>query len=158
MKAFQFRLQRVLNWRRQQLELIEVKIERIHAELDSVDSARSRLRESLLECERQVREPGVLVGSELAALAGYQLFVKKRQAALLEQRKQYEDRLTEERRRLQEARRRVQLIEKLRERRLAEWKMEAAKEMETLAGELSVAAYVRNPREPWARLDDSKET
>ncbi len=148
MKTFRFRLQRVLNWRRQQLELVEATIERIHAELRNLDASRRRLQKSLWESELQIREPRVLEGSELGALARYQRFVKARQATLLEERKQCEVRLAEQRQKLEEARRRVRLLEKLQQRRLAEWKAEAAKEMEGLAGELSLAAYVRDPPQP----------
>lgn len=144
MKRFVFRLESVLRWRRSQFEHEQNRLRELAAERDRI---RLRLRELDEDRRRQEHEllaSGVLSGAELSALDAW----RQRQRAERERCEQAlgeaERRVAEQRERLLAARRRLRLLEKLKERRYAEWQAEADREMEALAAECHLARWGRD--------------
>ena len=141
MTSFRFRLQRVLELRRTQLEVEEARYQQRTAELAALDRTRAEVEASGIRAEIQVREWSPVAGHELAALDRFRLHVKAREADLVVQRMACVRKVDEQRRLMLEARRRMRLLERLRERRLAEWQAGSDRELEELAAESYLAKW-----------------
>ena len=143
MTTFHFRLEKVLAWRRTQLELAEIQFRREAAALAQLERAAADLEAHGLRTESEVRDFSPLAGSDLAALGGFRLYVERRARELAEQRAAQARKLAESERAMLEARRRCRLLERLRERRLAEWQSANARELEQVAAESFLARFAR---------------
>ena len=78
MTPFRFRLEKVLAWRRMQLELEEIKFKQASAAVLELDRARAALENEARGTEFQVRDWNPLAGSDLAALGGFRQHAEKR--------------------------------------------------------------------------------
>lgn len=141
MTSFQFPLQRVLEWRRTELELEEIQYRRQVAILAGLDRQRAELEEAGKSAERQVREWNPLAGGDLGALGGFRLHVSARQQEMALSRGECTRQLDRQHSLMLEARRRLRLLERLKERRLAEWRSACNKELEELASESYLAKW-----------------
>ncbi len=146
MTQFRFRLERVLAWRRTQLELAEQRFERQNAALAEFDRARAALDAAGVRTEMAVRQWDAVTGSDLAALDAFRRDLRRRQNDLEAQRAGARREMEERRTAMMEARRRCRLLERLKERRLAEWNREADRETEQLAAELALGRQRTGPR------------
>lgn len=143
MTQFRFPLERVLHWRRVQLEQEENRLQRQAATLAAVDRQRAELEAAAARTEIQVRQWSPLSGRDLAALAGFRTHVQNEGRRLAAQRAKEQAQLNVRRQAMLEARRRCRLLERLRERRLAEWRMEHDREAEQFATECYLAGLAR---------------
>ncbi len=143
MTTFTFRLDKVLAWRRTQLELAEVEFRREAAARAALDRALAELEARGIRTEAEVRDWPALAGRDLSALSGFRLYVERRAKELAAQRKAQTKKLAERQQTMLEARRRCRLLERLRERRLAEWQSENARELEQVAAESYLARFAR---------------
>jgi len=143
MKPFRFSLDHVLSWRRTRLALEESRLERARAELRAFLAAREQVVQVRTQAQARVGLAPSVYGSDLANVETV------RQWSLVEARRLSECAAQAQRgidaleRALVEARRRVRLLERLRERRSAAWKAEAERELEELAGESAIAQWRR---------------
>ena len=143
MKAFAFGLEKVLEWRRIELEREEIRLRRHNAALADLHRLRAEWDSQGSTAEEQVRHWDRVAGSELEALGCYRMYARTKGEELaraLEQRRRERDRQQEL---MLEARRRLRLLERLRERRLAEWTAARDKELEELASESFLARWGR---------------
>lgn len=147
MITFRFRLQRVLHLKETQLKTEEFKLESllqrraqmqaeieaterlVHSERHSIESATYSNSTQLLAFEHFKRRAEKDRQEALRKLAAHDEIVEKQRAVIVE------------------ARRGVLLLEKLREKRHADWQAEADKEMESLAADFSAAQWLRSDRE-----------
>jgi flagellar export protein FliJ len=143
MTRFQFRLQKVLEWREKQLELEDIRFKRQIAELAGLDRARADLQSAGLQAERQVRTSAVVSGRDLSALAGYRRYVQTYGRKLEAQRAEAQKQLEAQQNAMLEARRRCRLLERLKERRLSEWQLACDRELDQLASESFLALWAR---------------
>jgi flagellar biosynthesis chaperone FliJ len=141
MNAFRFRLERVLEWRRTRLELEENKFRRETAALAALDRARAELEAAGVKAEVQLRQSRTITGRELAALGEFRLLVRSREADVARQRAERAKSLAAQRAALLEAQRRCRLLERLKERRLEEWRLAGNKETDSLASETYLAQW-----------------
>lgn len=141
MTRFQFPLQKVLDWRKTQLELEEARFRQRAAELGAVERARAELQASAVHTEYEVRKWGSVAGDDLGALAAYRAHVKAEECRLAARRAECARTLATQQTAMLEARRRCRLLEKLKERRLAEWKTAADKELDEIASESFLAQW-----------------
>src|SRR5580693_299492 len=121
MTSFRFPLQKVLDWRRTQLELEEVRFKQQIAALADLDSARAELEAAGIKAEIQVRGWNALAGCNLAALGSFRLDVKQRENQIASYRVECQKTFEAQQGAMLEARRRCRLLERLKERRLADW-------------------------------------
>lgn len=135
MTQFRFRLERVVAWRQTQLELAEQRFERQTAAAAELDRARAGLDAAGVRAETAVRQWDAVTGSDLAALDGFRRDLRRRQKDLDARRTAARREMDEGRAAMLEARRRCRLLERLKERRQAEWNAEADRETEQLAAE-----------------------
>ena len=141
MTSFRFPLQKVLDWRQTQLDLAEVRYKQQAAALAELDRARAEIEAAGVKAELQVRDWGQLQGRDLAALGSFRLHVKIQEKQIQALRAECERVLVERQNAMLEARRRCRLLERLKERRLLEWKAACDHEMEELASESYLARW-----------------
>ena len=143
MTAWRFPLQRVLDWRRKQLEIEEARCKQQAAELAELDRTRAEVEAAGIRAEIQVREWNPVAGHDLGALDVFRRRVRAREAEIAGLRVACTHRLGQQQQVMLEARRRCRLMERLAERRMAEWKTARDRELEELAGESSLAKWSR---------------
>jgi len=141
MIAFGFRLERVLAWRRSELDLAEMKFQQLTAEVAAVDRESAALETAGIQCEITVRNWSPVCGQDLAALGSFRLQVRKKRTELAARRVECSQRLAAGRGAMLEARRRFRLLERLKERRFADWCLARDKELENLASESYLARW-----------------
>jgi hypothetical protein len=146
MKSFAFPLEKALDWRRLQLELEEVRYKQQIGTIAGLDRERAEVEASGIRTEVEVREWRPIVSGDLMALGDYRLFVKARESEIARQRFEATRKLAEQQQVMLEARRRCRLLERLKERRLAEWTAGRDHELEEIAAESYLARWSR--REP----------
>lgn len=141
MQTFRFRLAKVLEWYTRQYELEERRMTVCLAALADVKTAIAALLAERLSVERDVISRISIPAREFAALGLYRLGAKKRELDLNVARERCETEVEAQRLKLQAAERRVRLIEKLRERRVAEYVYAETRELEELASDAFFAKW-----------------
>lgn len=143
MAQFRFSLEKVLRWRSVELSSEEAKLkalvqEQLHlqTQLAQVSAERSKLISSLGGMPD-------LSGNDLRTLTACGLRLRRNAENLAQQLQRCGRELAKQRRKYSEAKRRVRLLEELRERRLQEWKYEEAALLEELASESYLANWNR---------------
>lgn len=135
MKAFRFPLERVLQWRRTQLELERAAMQHLVQRKLELDSAVQAIAASRTVAELAIAHASSLDSRELQTLSAYQNRTTREKRSLLERRPQLDREVATQLVKITEAQRRVKLLERLREQRLQEWTGEMAKEQEQFATE-----------------------
>lgn len=139
MKRFEFRLQRVLDLRRQQAEKERAHLRNLLAGLDRLATDIRSLDTQLHEARAHVRHAPSSAGEDYIALSYFESHVQRRTSALETRRQQLQHQIGEQRAHLIEAERKLKLLEKLETRRRAEWTAERDRELETLGAESHLA-------------------
>jgi hypothetical protein len=144
LNAFRFPLQKVLAWRKTELELEEARYRSQLEALAAIDRERARLEGAGAAAEEQVRVWNPVAGGELSALGSFRLHMKHREFALAQPRTECLQKIAAQQQAMLAARRRLRLLERLRERRLAEWTAARDRELEALASESYLASWTRS--------------
>jgi hypothetical protein len=154
MPNFRFPLGKVLEWRRTQLEMEELKFKREAGALAEIDRRRAECEASGIKAELQVRAWAPVTGLDLGALGSFRLRVKSKEAAIAVQRAAQVKKLAAQEAAMLEARRRCRLLERLQEHRLDEWRTVENRELEAVASETYLAQWNRRrpPRSPRTSL------
>jgi hypothetical protein len=143
MSGFQFKLQRVLSWRESQLSIEEAGLERLRFELTTVETALQELesREAkeveLIQCDRSLK------AGDLASIANARKWVVFERKRLQAHGADCVRRIELQTAALMETRRKVRLMERLKERRQASWTQEENRALDDLAGESAIASWRR---------------
>ena len=144
MAKFQFSLEKVLRWRSVELTAEEAKLkalvqEQLHlqTQLAEVSAERSKLISSLGSMPD-------LRGDDLRTLTACGLRLRRNAENLAQQLLRCSRDLAKQRRSYSQAKRRVRLLEELKDRRLREWKYEEAAQLEELASESFLANWNRD--------------
>jgi flagellar export protein FliJ len=144
-RKFQFRLERVLGWRKTQLELEEHRLRQLSAELEAIERNKARLAAERTLAEHQLLSRTQLNGQELAAHSAY-LAALHREEKQAERQRQQQQRLIEAQlQRVTEARRQCRLLERLKARAWNAWQAELDRETEALAAEAHLARWREQP-------------
>jgi hypothetical protein len=144
LNAFRFRLERVLKFRRTELELEENRFRQQAAQIGRLDQERAEAWAAGFHAEQEVRRWRDLAGRDLAALDRFRLAVRARARSMAERRVELVRLLAEQEARMLEARRRERLLERLKDRRLAAWVVAWDRELEAFAGEAFLARWHRS--------------
>ncbi len=143
MKRFNFPLDRVRRWRLELLNIEELKLQQLRAELKSLAATKRVIQEELAQTQRQVLGQVCVQSSELESLDSFGLHIRGRVRQLEHSEWERGTKVTEQRRKVIEARRKFELLEQLRKKSLGAWKAAAGKEQEDLAAELFLARRSR---------------
>lgn len=144
MKRFDFRLESALKWRDMQLQHEQETLNRFVADELRAQETLQRLRDDRDAVREQMRQSGSIDGLELRALASYLAACEPRERALSLDVSVKAQRAAEQRRRVVEAERRVRLIQKLRDRQLAEWTTATERQMDSTAQDTWTAVRQHN--------------
>lgn len=155
MKPFRFALQRILEFRASRVEEEERKLTTLQQELAGLDRAIERLEQSREQSARSMATAEESRGEDLRALTRFCSRLDRERAALVEKKSSCAQRLVRQRRSYMEASREHRLLEKLRERQLAEWTREAGREIDKVAGELYLARW-KGDKQSDGRQQDGK--
>jgi flagellar export protein FliJ len=144
MARFEFSLERVLRWRSVELAAEEAKLkqlvqEQLHLQsvLAQVSAERSKLISSLGSMPN-------LSGDDLRTLTACGLRLRRNAENLAQQLVRCGRDLGVQRKKYSEAKRRVRLLEQLKDRRMQEWKYQEAAQLEELASESFIAKWNRD--------------
>ena len=141
MKRFEFGLAKIRDYRRQQLEMEEAKLQPLLLERQALEAESSRIASEAADTRRLLMVTGSAESQELAASDLYLRHLaaeKKRHAAKVAD---WQVRTSKQQQAVVEARRRVRLLEKLEERKCREWKIGLDREQENLSAELYLARW-----------------
>jgi flagellar export protein FliJ len=135
MQTFRFRLERVLEWYTRQYELEQRRFTACMARLVESKAAIALLLAERLSVERDMLTRTAIPARDFVALGRYRLGATKRELELNAVRDRCAAEVEAQRLKLQAADRRVRLLEKLRERRVAEYTYAETRELEELASD-----------------------
>ena len=138
MTPFRFSVERVLAWRRTELALEQARYQQALASVAALDRARAELEAVAIQSEVQVRSLSRVAGAELAALSEFRRAVRARETEIARRRVEAAKAADLQLQGMLASRRRCRLLERLRERRLEEWKTAENRELEQLAGEIAL--------------------
>jgi flagellar export protein FliJ len=144
MKRFNFPLERVRRWRAEQANVEELKLGRLRSELGQIESLRGAIQDEVKLAESRVLSQPSIDAKELTSLGSYRLHLGQKIRGIENRVREYQAKIIEQRERLIEARRQAELLERLREKALGQWRAAANKEQEDLASELFLAKQTRN--------------
>ena len=135
MQTFRFRLEKVLEWYTRQYELEERCLTACLSSLADAKAAIASLLAERLSIERDILARKAIPAPDFVALGLYRIGARKRELELNEVRERCQADVEAQRLKLRAAERRVRLVEKLRERRLAEYTYAETRELEELASD-----------------------
>lgn len=137
MKRFEFSLDRVLNFRRTQAEMERRKLESLGIERATLVRQISDLMRQRQEShKREDLAPGAsIIPQQLAARETFHGFLSREKSRLQGLLNNLETAIQRQRQQFMEARRKCELLESLRGKRLSEWTAEMQKELEELASD-----------------------
>lgn len=143
MKPFRFRLQQVLAMREAEAQKEEAALEGLYAQRKQMEEERDALAGGLQRMSGALRSEQFLQPSQLVALDRYKDQVKREMQIFASKIAAHETEIEKQRVRVVTARGRVKLMEKLREKRLDQWRAEADRELDELTADFSAAQWMR---------------
>ncbi|HZT40525.1 MAG TPA: hypothetical protein VFA28_21725 [Bryobacteraceae bacterium] len=141
MKRFDFPLERVREWREKQAAAEEAKLERLLGELSAIEAASAELERERERNEQMIVRAEGVTALDLRALDGFRRYVKAERARIENLRADCQKRVAAQRAAILEARRRFQLLERLKQRRLYAWTADLNRELEANAAEAYLARW-----------------
>jgi flagellar export protein FliJ len=144
MKSFHFPLQRVLDWRGLQLRGEEERLAGFQRKLASLIHREKALTAAQARSESAVLDSPLMEGSELRALSGFQMRVKREREILKANKAQCEAQIAEQRARLLKARKDCRVLEQLKEKRHRTWMYLGDREVEDTAAESYISSWLRS--------------
>ena len=146
MKRFHFPLERIRQFRRLQMETEESRLAECRQRLEAVNhmvAELDRQREDADEDARRRTGAGLAKPAELESLALWRGHARRLDAELAERRSKEAVAVELQRRRLVEARRKYEILDRLRDKTLRGWRADWDRETEALAGELYLSRWSR---------------
>ena len=143
MKSFDFPLDKVRLYREKQAQIEESKLERLYTGRRTVEARRDTLNRHRSETERSLLSAQYANAAELAALDRWGRFVEQQNQVFAKQLAQCDAEIAAQRARVMEARRQFQLLDKLKEKRVAIWRAACDRELEQQAAESYLARWSR---------------
>jgi hypothetical protein len=144
MKRFHFPLERVRRWRLEQLNVEELKLQKVRGDRELLAEAKQQVRDGLAKSRNDVLGQPSVLGLELENLDSYGIHVREMVSGFEKLEQEAETKVVAQRNRVLEARRQFELLDGLRVKALTKWHAEADREQETLAGELFLSKSTRN--------------
>jgi hypothetical protein len=146
MQRFQFRLERVLEWRRKQCRMEENRLAACFGLVQAAERKIEQLKAERTAIDRELLTRYAIPAADLLNLGLYRLRANQQETELAEERRQRVLSASEQCARVQRAQRNVKLLEKLKERRLEEHAVLAGRELEAVAAEAYLARWSQSRR------------
>jgi flagellar export protein FliJ len=141
MKKFHFPLSRVMEFRRIQARVEEVKLEALYAELRAVDTREVALIQKGVEAEKALRAEKSVTGFDLQLFDAYRRSMTEEQKRMDKTRAEIRKKIDVQLQVVTAKRRDVKLLEKLKEQRFETWEKEMFKEIDQEAEEAYLAKW-----------------
>jgi len=141
MQRFQFRLERVLGWRRKKCQIEENRLAVCHGLMHATERQIEHLRVERASIDQELLERAAIPAVDFLNLSHYRLRAGQEAIELANQLQQRVQSASEQRARVQRAQQAVKLLEKLRERRLEEHTTLAGRELEQVAAEAYLSRW-----------------
>ena len=141
MKKFSFPLGRVMNFRRMQARLEEVKLEGLYAGLRAIDNREAVVIAQGAQAEKALKSQASVTGHELEMFSSYRLAMKDEQKRIDKVRAECRQRIEAQLAIVTGKRREVKLLEKLKEQKFEKWEKEMLKEIDQQAEEAYLAKW-----------------
>src|SRR5260370_20162437 len=136
MKRFNFPLDRVRHWRLEQLNVEELKLQQLRAELEGLAASKRLIQDELTQAQGQVLGQAYTQASELETLDSFRIHIRGRVRDLENREWERGVKLIEQRTKVIEARRQFELLDQLRKKSVGAWKAAVNKEQEDLAADV----------------------
>jgi flagellar FliJ protein len=143
MKAFSFSLEQVMRWRMTTLKTEKVRLEGIRFHLEQARIERLKLSQSLSDAKQSIGSQGLLTGADLRNIDAYTGRLGKQVELAGQKMSSLSEAIAKQLLVVSGADRNVRLLERLRERRLAEWQTEVNKESEEQSSDFSAGQWQR---------------
>jgi flagellar export protein FliJ len=149
MGRFHFPLDKVLRWRTLEFSLEQAKLKRLGQE-----QIRLQMQAAALGAEKSRLSASIVTlpdprGEDLRAMVDYGIALRRKAQRLAELTARSERDLAAQKKKYNEAKQRVQLLEELRDRKLTDWRYEQGRELESLAAESYLSNWNRERRSRW---------
>lgn len=148
MPTFLFPLEGVLTWRKLECNLAEARLEQLWVELRRIEDRAAAIEAEREQLGNSFRGKQTFGTEDLRRAAQFNEYARRQKQKLTQARKEYAARIEEQRQAVRDARRRRDLIEKLKERRHKQWQMETDRRQDVLAGEIFLAQQARRLVDP----------
>lgn len=139
MKAFEFRLERIAEYRRQEAEVAQSRLQTLLADRARLDAQTLALETRSNEAKISVFAQAGVTGEELSGLSRFQDHVARASKQLDLKKLELNASIEKARAVLLETERRVKLLDRLRERKLHEWQTASNRELEAIAADSHLA-------------------
>ncbi len=146
MKKFSFSLDRVLGFRRSECEMEQAALGKLLSERDELSRRTDTLRDGRTQYQTSLAHALYFDGGSVPTLPHWHARVNRSLSELAAQRDQLTVRVQQQQERVRAADLRVKLLEKLRERRLSDWKAALNLDGEAQAAEAYLARFARLKR------------
>ena len=143
MRSFEFRLDRVLAWRGKQLTMEENRLAQCLDAIRALETRIAAFRAERWNIERELLDLPAIPAAEFVNLARYRLRARQQEFEFEQKRQLGQKAAAEQRERVRKAQQRVMLLEKLRTRRLEEYRYALNQELETVAAEAHLSRWSR---------------
>jgi flagellar biosynthesis chaperone FliJ len=144
MKKFAFPLERVMDFRRMQARLEEIKIEALYAELRAIDTREVALITQKAQSEKALRTEKSVTGFDLELFATFREAMTEELRRMDKARVDCRKRIDAQLAVLTVKRREVRLLEKLKDQRFEKWEKEMFKEIDQQAEEAYLSKLNRH--------------
>jgi flagellar protein FliJ len=139
MKAFEFRLQRIADFRRQQSDVAKSRLQMLLGEMQRLEEERRSLEEQRHESRSSVTGRNDAKGEDFFALASFQEYLGRRMKELSQKESDLAAKIEKQRDAVVEAERKVKLLDRLKERKFQEWRAASDRELDDLAADSHMA-------------------
>ena len=143
MQRFQFRLERVLGWRRKKCQMEETRLAVCLGLVHAAERQIEHLRAERTSIDQELLKRSAIAAADFLNLSRYRLRAGKEAIELDKELQQREMSAADQLGRVQRAQQGVKLLEKMRERRLEEHTAAGNRELENLAAEAYLARWSR---------------
>lgn len=144
MAQFRFALDKILRWRAIELANEEAKLQRLIQERARINGMLNRVAAERSGLTGSIAVLPGLQGADFRAMAAYSLRLRQHVEKLKDARTRIENGLAAQQKKYADAKRRLRLLEQLKERRIESWKYEEDRELETMAAESYLAGWNRD--------------
>jgi flagellar export protein FliJ len=146
MKSFHFPLERVLAWRRLQVQIVESELERLHAEHHATQSRMISLTADRATFQVDLIATKHLDGTDLGAFNAFLNHSRDEHFRMHQALSVYAAKIKAQMEVVSDKRRDVRLLEKMRERRAEAWSVELSREIQQLAEDTHLGRWKRGQK------------
>lgn len=139
MKAFEFRLERIAEYRRRQAELARNELQKLIMLVEQLTAERNSLEQRAADMRASTMSRSDLTGQDLMALSAYEDRVSRTVKEIERKKVDVSGQVDKQRSVVLETERNVKLLDRLRDRKFQEWRAESDRELDALAADSHMA-------------------